>query len=93
MVTVSTQAQIALRSLHPQDRDQIAKWIDLLDGLSQDEYVRLQAKPISSDKDLYLMRVTPNLRLIFKSNGNDREIIDVVAHDRLERMHQYAHQQ
>jgi mRNA-degrading endonuclease RelE of RelBE toxin-antitoxin system len=91
MVTVSTQAQIALRSLHPQDRDQIAKWIELLDGLSQDEYVRMQAKPFNSDKDLYLMRVTPNLRLIFKSDGQDREIVDVVTRDRLERMHQYAH--
>jgi mRNA-degrading endonuclease RelE of RelBE toxin-antitoxin system len=91
MVTVSTQAQIALRSLHPQDRDQIAKWIELLDGLSQDEYVQMQVKPFSSEKDLYLMRVTPNLRLIFKSEGQDREIVDVVARDRLERMHQYAH--
>jgi mRNA-degrading endonuclease RelE of RelBE toxin-antitoxin system len=91
MVTVSTQAQIALRSLHPQDRDQIAKWIELLDGLSQDEYVPMQAKPFTSDKDLYLMRVTPNLRLIFKSDGQNREIVDVVTRDRLERMHQYAH--
>jgi mRNA-degrading endonuclease RelE of RelBE toxin-antitoxin system len=91
MVTVSTQAQIALRSLNPQDRDQIAKWIELLDGLSQDEYVRMQVKPFSSEKDLYLMRVTLNLRLIFKSDGQDREIVDVVAHDRFERMHQYAH--
>jgi mRNA-degrading endonuclease RelE of RelBE toxin-antitoxin system len=90
MVTVSTQAQIALRSLHPQDRDQIAKWIELLDGLSQDEYVQMQVKPFSSEKDLYLMRVTTNLRLIFKSDGQDREIVDVVARDRLERMYQYA---
>jgi uncharacterized protein (UPF0147 family) len=47
MVTVSTQAQIALRSLHPQDRDQVAKWIELLDGLSQDEYVPMQAKRLT----------------------------------------------
>lgn len=91
MVTISTQAQIAIYSLQPQDQRKVAERIKQLEHFPQDEYVRQQAKHLVGYPDLYLVRVNPNLRLIFRYAAEQSEVVDVVTHDRLARMHQYAH--
>lgn len=91
MVTISTQAQIAIYSLQPQDQRQVAERIKQLERFPQDEYVRQQANHLAGFDDLYLVRVSPNLRLIFQYSGGRGEVVDVVTHDRLSQMHRYAH--
>lgn len=86
MVTISTQAKIAIRSLLPQDRSRIERQIALLEHFLDDQNIRQQASPLGPIKDSYLMRATPQLRLLFKCENGEIEILDVVSHERLEKM-------
>jgi mRNA-degrading endonuclease RelE of RelBE toxin-antitoxin system len=90
MVTISTQAQIAIYSLQPQDQRKVEERIRQLEHFPQDEYVRQQANRLTGYQDLYLVRVNPNLRLIFRYAGQQSEVLDIVTHDRLASMQPYA---
>lgn len=92
MTTVSTQAQIALHSLHPRDRERVQSYISLLDEFLKSKYVHQKVKRLNAYDDVYLMRVTPTLRIIFRSSDDSSEVVDIVTHDRLERMHRHARQ-
>ncbi len=89
MINTSTQAQIAIRSLLPSDKERVKHFVALLERFPDDEYVRQQTKKLKGNglDNLYIMRVTHNLRLIFRYSQDVVEILDVVTHDRLERMH------
>jgi mRNA-degrading endonuclease RelE of RelBE toxin-antitoxin system len=89
MVTISTQAQIAIRSLLPSDQERVKHLIALLERFPQDEYVRQQAKKLKGNglDSLYIIRVTHDLRLLFRYLQGVVEIIDIVTHARLEKMH------
>jgi mRNA-degrading endonuclease RelE of RelBE toxin-antitoxin system len=91
MVDISTQARIAIYSLQPQDQKRVNQLISQLEGFPALEHVLQQASRLQGFDDLYLVRVTPKLRLIFRYADNHREVVDVVSHDRLERMYRYAH--
>jgi len=52
--------------------------------------VRQRAQRLKSSDNLYLVRVNSKLRLIFKYESEVVEVLDVVTHDRLERMYKYA---
>ncbi len=89
MINTSTQAQIAIRSLLPSDKERVKHLLALLERFPDDEYVRQQAKKLKGNglDNLYIIRVTHNLRLIFRYSQDVVEILDIVTHDRLERMH------
>lgn len=89
MVTISTQAQIAIRSLLPSDQERVKNLITLLERFPQDEYVKQQARGLEGSglDDLYIMRVTHDLRLLFRYSQGVVEILDVVTHSRLEKIH------
>lgn len=91
MVTISTQAQIAIRSLLPSDKERVRHLVALLERFPQDEYVRQQARKLKGKgtalNNLYIMRVTHSLRLLFRYSQGVVEILDVVTHSRLEKMH------
>lgn len=91
MVTISTPAQIALHSLQPQDRRQVEERIKQLERFPHDEYVRQQASPLAGYQDVYLVRVSPSLRLIFQTSAAGGEVVDIVTHERLQQMSRYAH--
>lgn len=93
MILASTQAEIALRSLHPQDRDRVLMSIRMLDQSPKREFIPQDAKKLKGHDDLYLMRVTPELRIIFRPrDGKDYEVVDIIAHSGLENMRRYIHQ-
>jgi hypothetical protein len=89
MVTLSTEAQIALRSLLPQDRERVTHLAEQLDGFPTNEYLAEQARPLKGEgmDDLYLLRVTRELRLLFSSSQGKVEIVDIFPRARLEKMH------
>lgn len=91
MVTISTQAMIALRSLLPKDKRRVEQQIQLLERFPENSAIHQKAKPLKSFSDLYIMKVTPQLRIIFKLSDEMIEILDVVTHDRLAKMYQLAH--
>jgi Txe/YoeB family toxin of Txe-Axe toxin-antitoxin module len=89
MVTISTQAQIAIRSLLPSDKERVKHLIALLEHFPQDEYIRQQARRLKGNglDNLYIMRVTHDLRLLFRYSQGVVEILDIVTHARLEKIH------
>ena len=87
MVTISTQAKIAIYSLQPQDQRRVEQRISQLETFPADGNGQ-QANRLQGFDNLYLIRVSPNLRLIFRSVNNEREVVDVVTHDRLEKFRQ-----
>lgn len=89
MVTISTQAQIGIRSLLPSDQERVRHLVTLLERFPQDEYVRQQARKLKGTglDNFYIVRVTHNLRLLFRYSQGVVEILDIVTHDRLEKMH------
>ncbi len=91
MMKVNPQAQIAIRSLLPIDKERVERHISLLERFPQDHYVRGKTKELKGAKDnLYIMRATANMRIIFRYAGGELEVVDIVTRDRLERMHDYA---
>jgi mRNA-degrading endonuclease YafQ of YafQ-DinJ toxin-antitoxin module len=89
MLTTTTQAEIAMRSLLPSDKERVKHLIAMLERFPQDDYVKQQAKKLKGAKldDLYIMRVTHDLRLIFRYTQGVVEIVDIVTHSRLEKIH------
>lgn len=89
MVNISTQAQIAVRSLLPGDQERVKHLITLLEHFPQDEYIKQQAKELEGNElgNLYIIRVTHDLRLLFRYSQNVVEILDIVTHARLEKIH------
>jgi len=89
MVTISTQAQIAIRSLLPSDQERVKNLIALLERFPQDDYIKQQAKELEDSElgNLYIVRVTHDLRLLFRYSQNVVEILDIVTHSRLEKIH------
>lgn len=91
MVEISSQAQIAIRSLLPVDRKRVERQLAFLERFPEDEHIHSQVRKLSGDqKDLYIMRAGGTLRVIFRYDGDKVEILDVVTHERLKRMHEHA---
>ncbi len=91
MITISTQAAIAIRSLLPQDRNRIEHQIKLLAHFPEDEFVQRHVQRLTPIKHTYLMRATPELRIIFKHENGGIEVLDIVASERLEKMFLSVH--
>ncbi|SMF96207.1 hypothetical protein SAMN02949497_3597 [Methylomagnum ishizawai] len=86
MVTISPQAAIAIRSLLPQDRNRIEYQTHLLARFPDDEYILRHVQRLTGEKSTYLLRATPELRILFRYEQGETEVLDVVAHRRLEKM-------
>ena len=91
MVTISTQAAIAIRSLLPQDKNRIEHQIKLLARFPDDDFVQRHVERLAPIKSAYLLRATPGLMLLFKHENGTTEVLDVVSHERLEKMFQSVH--
>jgi len=89
MLTISTQAQIAIRSLLPSDQERVKHLVAMLENLPREDYAKQQARKLKGNglDNLYIMRVTHDLRLLFRSTQSMVEILDIVTHARLENIH------
>jgi mRNA-degrading endonuclease RelE of RelBE toxin-antitoxin system len=93
MVRMSQKARIAMQSMVPEDRARIQRHIKRLERLPDGTPVIRNAKKIPGVSDpLYLFRASPRLRIIFRFDDDEAEVVDIVTRDRLERMHQYFHE-
>lgn len=83
MVNLSRRAQIALNALQPEDREQVC---DSLEALAQNPAMATSDHSIhklSGVNNLFVMKVNPEIRVIFEVNDSNKEITDIVMHDRL----------
>ena len=92
MVNISTQAQIAISSLLPLDRERVQQYISLLERFPSDNDVRQKSRRLKkADIDnLYMMRLPAKMRILFQYIGGAVDVIDVLTYDRLKQMYGYA---
>ena len=88
MVTISPQAEIAIRSLLPPDKKRVERQLAILDHFPDDAPDNV--KRLSGSDKLYIVRATGALRILFRRTGQTIEVMDVFTRDRLEQMHEHA---
>lgn len=88
MITFSSQAEIALRSLLPSDRQRVDHFLPQLDGFSEQSSISHQVDCLKSEglETLYMARVSPNFRIIFRQIREGVEIVDIFKQERLENL-------
>ncbi len=88
MITFSSQAEIALRSLLPSDRQRVGHFLPQLDGFFEHNSVNLNVKPLKSEglETLYMARISPSFRIIFRETSEGVEILDIFKKERLENL-------
>jgi hypothetical protein len=88
MITFSSQAEIALRSLLPSDRQRIDHFLPQLDGFSEQNSVNHHVKLLESEglENLYMARVSPNFRIVFRQISEGVEIVDIFKQERFENL-------
>jgi hypothetical protein len=88
MITFSSQAEIALRSLLPSDRQRIDHFLPQLDGFSEQSSVNYRVKLLESEglENLYMARVSPNFRIVFRQISEGVEIVDIFKEERLKNL-------
>lgn len=97
MVTLSRNAEIALKSLPPEEQSQVLMVLDHLDEsghlANQHLIERLKLEDETAYDAVYLMRVAHHLRVIFAVEDQQFEprkiiVLDVFDRDRLKTMHE-----
>lgn len=88
MITFSSQAEIALRSLLPSDQQRIDHFLPQLDGFFEQNSVNHRVKLLESEglENLYMARVSPNFRIIFRQISEGVEIVDIFKQERFENL-------
>ena len=80
MITLSSQAEIALQSLLPSDRERVDRFLNQLDNFP--EYINVannNVKLLKSEdlETLYMARVSPNFRIVLRRADEGVEVIDI----------------
>ena len=79
------RATVALDALSLEDRKSLLKAINHLAIFGIDSVIGKDVKKIKVDESLYLLKVNPGFRIIFRLTDRDEiEILDIVMKERLE---------
>ena len=85
-IELTPRAQIAFDTLSDHDRTIVLRQISTYLNPQMFRRNRL-IRELTGLEDLYVLRATSSLRIIFRREGLLTEIIDIVSHDRLQRMY------
>lgn len=86
MIPLSRKAEIALHALQPDDMKRVVESIEMLNMYPEEPFLSNRIKKVTALNDLYILRVTSDLRIIFQMIDSTKEITDIVRHSRLEKM-------
>lgn len=77
MKVIKTPAvDAALRTLDADERRKVISWFDHLGNWENEEHLRKTAKP-TIDCDIYALNTSDDMRIFFKLNEGDSEIVIV----------------
>lgn len=88
-ILIERRAEIALRSLRGRDKKQIQRALEDIQELTPDtifHHHKIHRFAASLRDPLYVYGGVMRLRLILKITGDVCEVIDIVDHDRLNRL-------
>ncbi len=84
-VTFHKRATVALDALPLEEKNTVLKAINYLSFFGIESAIGENVKKLNIDEPLYLLRVNPSIRVIFRFNYPDNlEILDLVMKERLE---------
>lgn len=86
-IVLSRRALIAFNTLAPTSRKKVKNAIKLLQGFPDDSYAERSVKELAGSPDLFVLRATNTLRIIFSYSGSTKTILDIVRSDRLRKMY------
>ena len=83
-VLIDRKADIALKTLPQSDRSRAIRFIRLLEDRPwKDFFLTPRVKKIAGQENLYIVRITKDLRLILQVQDDAAKVLDIVRHDRI----------
>jgi hypothetical protein len=87
MVTLSRSADIAFKTLLPEEQGPVGLSIKQLENFPQDSNLRDKIFKLGEGEgELYAMKATPQFDLIFQVLDEDKEILEIVPYKRIKFM-------
>jgi len=88
-ITSTIAAETALQSLNPRDQRSVIKKIDNLSRQNRPPFEGLRVAKLSGFKpDVFALHATTDIRILFRYGPDHSiEILDVVRHERIRRLH------
>jgi mRNA-degrading endonuclease RelE of RelBE toxin-antitoxin system len=78
-VSVSPAAEIALRTLSDDGRQNVFAWIDHLRNWENDSFVREQSKKLKADDNVYVLKTSDDIRLFFRLEKDRIVVLDLAT--------------
>lgn len=86
MIEFTRKAEIAFKALLPEDREYVNDAVQSLERPAV-SHADQKIKKLGGDDNLFIMSVTPKLRIIFQVSDGVRQIMDIFQPERLEKMY------
>ena len=84
-VDLTEPVTIALRTLGEDERRRVSSWFDHLKNWENDEFVRSNSHRLASDKNVYVLRTSSDLRIFFTFIDGNIVVLDIARKDAIER--------
>jgi hypothetical protein len=75
----TTPVEIALRTLGPQDRQEVLAWVNHLKNWENDPSLRSQAKQIDPSDNVYVLKASGDLRIFFRLEADRIVLLDLAT--------------
>ena len=94
MVTLNRPSEIAFHHLMPGDKTKVKDAISTLGEYVEDPRSNVDVLKVKASRatpgNIFMVRATPELRILFKYDESGIKVVDIVHFDRLKRMHALA---
>jgi hypothetical protein len=89
-VTLHRRARRTLDVLSPSERASVERALSLLADPSANDFVKANVYRLRTPDPTYLMRATPEIRILFDTTSDGIQVLDVVYRDRLKSFREMA---
>ncbi len=76
-VVETPPVEIAIRTLSDEDRRRVWAWFDHLKNWENDPFVREHSQRLASATDVYLLKTSNDIRIVFELNDDRIEILEL----------------
>ncbi len=71
--------EIALRTLGPQDRQEVLAWFDNLRNWESDSWLRSRAKQVNPSDNVYVLKTGGEFRIFFRLEQDQIVVLDLAT--------------
>src|SRR5262245_285058 len=77
-LSIHRRAMMALDALSPSERSKVIDRVNLLQNPDARNYVRANSIRLKLPEPMYMMRANPKIRILYRRNGDEVEVLDIV---------------